>query len=225
MAAMTTTREYARRDHSWARQALVERLHEKGIRNTQVLEAIGSIEREQFVDEALQMRAYEDCALPIGQGQTLSQPFIVARMTELLLQGLSYQSRVLEVGTGSGYQAAVLSRCVQQVFTVERISSFLNQARQRHRVLGLHNIRYLHTDGFKGWPSQAPFDGILVTAAPERIPETLTDQLAIGGRLIIPVGAQGEPQRLAVVTREGDGCRTQWFDMVSFVPMLPGEVA
>lgn len=224
MAAMTP-RDYARRDHSWARQALVGRLQEKGIRNPAVLEAIGSIERELFVDEALQMRAYEDCALPIGQGQTLSQPFIVARMTELLLQGLSRQSRVLEVGTGSGYQAAVLARCVQQVFTVERFASFLALARQRHRALGLHNIRYLHTDGFKGWPSQAPFDGILVTAAPERLPDTLMDQLAEGGRMIVPVGAQGEPQRLAVVTRTDEGFRTQWYDMVSFVPMLPGEVA
>lgn len=213
-----------RRDHSWARQALVKRLQEKGIRNPKVLAAIAAVEREQFVDEALQMRAYEDCALPIGQGQTLSQPFIVARMTELLLQGVPrLGARVLEVGTGSGYQAAVLSHCVSQVFTVERLGSFLDVARRRHRVLGLHNIRYLHTDGFKGWPSQAPFDGILVTAAPERVPETLKEQLAVGGRMIIPVGMQGEPQRLAVITRGEDGFRTQWHDPVSFVPMLPGE--
>lgn len=214
-----------RRDYSWARAAMVERLRAQGIANPTVLAAMNAIAREEFVDEALRMRVYEDCSLPIGQGQTLSQPYIVARMTELVLASSIPVKRVLEIGTGSGYQAAVLARCVSSVFTVERIGAFLDTAKQRHRVLGLRNVRYLHSDGFKGWPSQAPFDGILVTAAPSTLPEELKAQLAVGARLIVPVGSQGEAQRLTVITRTDKDFRSQYFDAVSFVPMLPGEMS
>ncbi|WP_231880910.1 protein-L-isoaspartate(D-aspartate) O-methyltransferase [Halothiobacillus diazotrophicus] len=214
-----------RRDYTWARAAMVERLRGQGISNATVLAAMNEIAREEFVDEALRMRVYEDCSLPIGHGQTLSQPYIVARMTELVLAASIPVKRVLEIGTGSGYQAAILSRCVSSVFTVERIGAFLDTAKQRHRTLGLGNIRYMHRDGFKGWPSQAPFDGILVTAAPPTLPDELKAQLAVGGRLIVPVGQQGEAQRLTVITRTEKEFRSQYFDAVSFVPMLPGEMS
>lgn len=214
-----------RRDYTWARAAMVERLRGQGISNATVLAAMNEIAREEFVDEALRMRVYEDCSLPIGHGQTLSQPYIVARMTELVLAASIPVKRVLEIGTGSGYQAAILSRCVSSVFTVERIGAFLDTAKQRHRTLGLGNIRYMHRDGFKGWPSQAPFDGILVTAAPPTLPDELKAQLAVGARLIVPVGQQGEAQRLTVITRTEKEFRSQYFDAVSFVPMLPGEMS
>ncbi|HUX82971.1 MAG TPA: protein-L-isoaspartate(D-aspartate) O-methyltransferase [Halothiobacillus sp.] len=214
-----------RRDYSWARAAMVERLRAQGITNPTVLTAMNTVAREEFVDEALRMRVYEDCSLPIGQGQTLSQPYIVARMTELVLAAGIPVKRVLEIGTGSGYQAAVLAHCVSSVFTIERIGAFLDVAKQRHRALGLGNIRYMHSDGFKGWPSQAPFDGILVTAAPPTIPDELKAQLSVGARLIVPVGQQGEAQRLTVITRTDKDFRSQYFDAVSFVPMLPGEMS
>ncbi len=210
-------------DYTWARGAMVERLREQGVSNPKVLAAMNTIAREAFVDEALRMRVYDDCSLPIGHGQTLSQPYIVGRMSELLLGASIPVKRVLEIGTGSGYQAAVLAQCGCAVFTIERIESFLEVAKARHRRLGLLNIRYLHRDGFKGWPSQAPFDGIIVTAAPPAIPAELKVQLAVGGRLIVPVGAQGEAQRLTVITRTEQDFRSQLFDAVSFVPMLHGE--
>lgn len=210
-------------DFTWARGAMVERLRRQGVSNPKVLAAMNALARETFVDEALRMHVYEDCSLPIGQGQTLSQPYIVGRMTELLLGAGITVKRVLEVGTGSGYQAAVLAQCGCAVFTIERIGTFLEVAKTRHRQLGLLNIRYLHRDGFKGWPSQAPFDGIIVTAAPQVIPDELKAQLAIGGRLIVPVGEQGASQRLTVITRTKNDFRYQFFDAVSFVPMLPGE--
>lgn len=214
------------RDYQWARRALLDRLEAQGIRTPAVLAAIEAVPRETFVDEVQSVRAYEDCSLPIGQGQTLSQPYIVARMTELVLGGESRLKRVLEVGTGSGYQAAVLSQLCQTVFTVERIGAFLEQAKARHRQLGLLNIRYMHRDGFKGWPSQAPFDGILVTAAPDNVPPELKEQLAVGGRLVIPVGEQGGGQKLTVITRlAANDYQTRWYDLVSFVPLLPGELA
>lgn len=210
-------------DYTWARNAMVERLRHQGISNVKVLAAMNTLLREAFVDEALRMRVYDDCSLPIGQGQTLSQPYIVGRMSELVLGANIPVKRVLEVGTGSGYQAAVLARCGCAVFTIERIGAFLEVAKARHRILGLLNIRYMHRDGFKGWPSQAPFDGIIVTAAPSIIPDVLKAQLAVGGRLVVPVGAQGQAQRLTVITRTETDYRSQFFDAVSFVPMLPGE--
>jgi len=215
-----------RRNYQWARQTMLERLEAQGIRATPVLEAMAAVPREAFVDEVQSVRAYEDCSLPIGQGQTLSQPYIVARMTELVMAGEPRLKRVLEVGTGSGYQAAVLAQLCQSVFTVERIGAFLEQAKARHRQLGLLNIRYMHRDGFKGWPSQAPFEGIVVTAAPDAVPDELKEQLAIGGRLVIPVGAQGGGQKLTVITRlSTTEFQTRWYDLVSFVPLLPGSLA
>ncbi len=215
-----------RRNYQWALQTMLERLVSQGIRAQPVLDAMAAVPREAFVDEVQSVRAYEDCSLPIGQGQTLSQPYIVARMTELVLAGESRLARVLEVGTGSGYQAAVLAQLCQSVFTVERIGAFLDQAKARHRALGLLNIRYMHRDGFKGWPSQAPFEAIVVTAAPDAVPPELKEQLAIGGRLVIPVGAQGGGQKLTVITRLADNeYQTRWYDLVSFVPLLPGSLA
>ncbi|WP_282097226.1 MULTISPECIES: protein-L-isoaspartate(D-aspartate) O-methyltransferase [Guyparkeria] len=215
-----------RRNYQWARQAMLDRLVSQGIRAQPVLDAMAAVPREAFVDEVQSVRAYEDCSLPIGQGQTLSQPYIVARMTELVMAGEPRLRRVLEVGTGSGYQAAVLAQLCQSVFTVERIGAFLEQAKARHRALGLLNIRYMHRDGFKGWPSQAPFEAIVVTAAPDAVPPELKEQLAIGGRLVIPVGAQGGGQKLTVITRLADNeYQTRWYDLVSFVPLLPGSLA
>ncbi|MFP4252448.1 MAG: protein-L-isoaspartate(D-aspartate) O-methyltransferase [Guyparkeria sp.] len=215
-----------RRNYQWARRTMLERLVSQGIRAQPVLDAMAAVPREAFVDEVQGVRAYEDCSLPIGQGQTLSQPYIVARMTELVMAGEPRLTRVLEVGTGSGYQAAVLAQLCQSVFTVERIAAFLDQAKARHRALGLLNIRYMHRDGFKGWPSQAPFEGIVVTAAPDAVPPELKEQLAIGGRLVIPVGAQGGGQKLTVITRLADSeYQTRWYDLVSFVPLLPGSLA
>lgn len=214
------------RNYQWAQQTMLERLESQGIRSKPVLKAMASVPREAFVDEVQSVRAYEDCSLPIGQGQTLSQPYIVARMTELVMAGERHLKRVLEVGTGSGYQAAVLAQLCQSVFTVERIGAFLEQAKARHRALGLLNIRYMHRDGFKGWPSQAPFEAIVVTAAPDAVPPELKEQLAIGGRLVIPVGAQGGGQKLTVITRLSDTeYQTRWYDLVSFVPLLPGSLA
>lgn len=215
-----------RRNYQWARQTMLERLVSQGIRAQSVLDAMAAVPREAFVDEVQSVRSYEDCSLPIGQGQTLSQPYIVARMTELVMAGESRLTRVLEVGTGSGYQAAVLAQLCQSVFTVERIGAFLDQAKARHRALGLLNIRYMHRDGFKGWPSQAPFEAIVVTAAPDAVPPELKEQLAVGGRLVIPVGAQGGGQKLTVITRLADNeYQTRWYDLVSFVPLLPGSLA
>jgi len=214
-----------RRNYQWARQTMLDRLEAQGIRSTPVLEAMAAMPREAFVDEVQSVRAYEDCSLPIGQGQTLSQPYIVARMTELVMAGERHLKRVLEVGTGSGYQAAVLTQLCQSVFTVERIAAFLEQAKARHRALGLLNIRYMHRDGFKGWPSQAPFEAIVVTAAPDAVPPELKEQLAVGGRLVIPVGAQGGGQKLTVITRLSETeYQTRWYDLVSFVPLLPGSL-
>ena len=200
------------------RDRLIQRLREEGIENENVLEVMSQIPRHIFVDEALASRSYEDTALPIGHGQTISQPYIVARMTELLL-AVGPVKRVLEVGTGSGYQTAILSPFVEQIFTVERIAPLLEQAKEKHKALGLKNIRYLLSDGSWGWPQHAPFDAIIATAAPEEIPEELPEQLADGGRLIIPHGASSQ-QRLSVIDRDGDTFNTTDLDMVSFVPLV-----
>lgn len=204
------------------RERLVNRLSEKGILDTRVLGVIRDTPRHLFVDEALASRAYEDTALPIGQGQTISQPYIVARMTELLLSH-TVPSKVLEVGTGCGYQTAILSQLVEEVYSVERIEILLQQARRRLRSLKLTNVKLKHSDGNWGWESKAPFDGILVTAAPDKVPEGLLAQLAPGGRLVIPVGKQGGEQQLAVIDRTEDGFEQEIYESVSFVPLLNGE--
>lgn len=202
------------------RDRLVSRLRAKGIRNDKVLKAIATVPRHEFVDEALSSRAYEDSALPIGLSQTISQPWVVARMTEVLLEA-GKPEKVLEVGTGSGYQAAILSLLVPQVFTVERIEELLKQARRRFHRLGLNNIISRYADGHLGWASQAPFDGIIVTAAATEIPEDLTDQLAEGGVLVLPVERNGM-QRLVSITKTKDGLEEKDLGGVIFVPMLSG---
>ncbi|MEJ2380760.1 MAG: protein-L-isoaspartate(D-aspartate) O-methyltransferase [Gammaproteobacteria bacterium] len=204
------------------RERLVNRLREKGIVDSRVLDIILQTPRHLFVDEALASRAYEDTALPIGYGQTISQPYVVARMTELLLAG-GVPRRVLEVGTGCGYQTTVLAQLVTDVFTVERIEALQQQARQRFRRLGLRNVRSRHTDGQWGWSQHAPFDGMLVTAAPEAVPEELLGQLNVGGRMVIPVGT-ARCQHLSVITRMESEYIQDLYEPVSFVPLLGGEI-
>lgn len=207
------------------RERLVQRLADGGISNAAVRERIRSVPRHLFVDEALASRAYEDSALPIGQGQTISQPYIVALMTQALVVGAEGQllplKKVLEVGTGCGYQTAVLAPFVRQLYTIERIGALQQAARTRLNALDIKNVRYRHGDGFLGWPGQAPFDGILVAAAPGEIPQVLLDQLAVGGRLIIPVGPPGQ-QDLVRVTRTADGFPRELLCRVSFVPLVEG---
>lgn len=202
------------------RDRLVQRLQEEGISNLQVLEAISRTPRHIFVDEALASRSYEDTALPIGHGQTISQPYVVARMTAALLESGSLD-KVLEVGTGSGYQAAIIAPLAGQVYSVERIQPLLDQARERLTELQLRNVRLKHSDGSWGWPEFAPYDAIIATAAPEQVPEALLQQLAVGGRLVMPVGPQGV-QELVLLTRTEEGIERQVLDKVSFVPMLGG---
>lgn len=202
------------------RERLIVRLREKGIRNPRVLDRIRNTPRHLFVDEALASRAYEDTALPIGNGQTISQPYIVARMTEALLQGGPLEN-VLEVGTGSGYQTAVLAPLVRRIYTTERIKVLLDQARRRFQALKIRNIVTKHTDGGMGLPEYAPFDGIIVTAAPEGIPLTLIEQLRLGGRMVLPIGNRDE-QALVRVVRTQDGHEHEILEQVSFVPLLGG---
>ena len=202
------------------RDRLVQRLRSKGIADERVLKAIASTPRHEFVDEALSSRAYEDTALPIGLSQTISQPWVVAKMTEALLDGGSPQ-KVLEVGTGSGYQAAILAALVPSVFTVERIEELLKLARRRFHKLKLNNIYTRYADGHLGWPSQAPFDGIVVTAAATNLPLELVDQLRVGGVLVAPVEKSGQ-QRLLTVRRTEEGHEETDLGGVIFVPMLAG---
>ncbi len=202
------------------RDRLVRRLQEEGISNQRVLEVIRSTPRHIFVDEALASRSYEDTALPIGHGQTISQPYVVARMTAALLES-GPLNRVLEVGTGSGYQAAVMAPLAGEVYSVERIRPLLDLARDRLEELQLRNVHLKHSDGSWGWPEFAPYDAIIATAAPEQVPEALLQQLAIGGRLVMPVGPQGV-QELVLLTRTAEGIERQVLDKVSFVPMLGG---
>jgi protein-L-isoaspartate(D-aspartate) O-methyltransferase len=204
------------------RARLIERLFEQGITDVRVLEVMRTTPRHLFLDEALAHRAYEDASLPIGFNQTLSQPYTVARMTELLLAG-GRPRRVLEIGTGSGYQTAVLAPLVEKLFSVERIKGLLEKARLRLRELGLQAVQLRHADGFGGWADKGPFDGILTTAAPLAVPEELRAQLAIGGRLVIPVGPDGE-QQLQVVTRTEAGFDTRVVEPARFVPLLGGTV-
>lgn len=202
------------------RDRLIQRLKEEGISNPAVLEVIRNTPRHLFVDEALASRAYDDTALPIGHGQTISQPYVVARMTEVLLRD-GPLNRVLEIGTGSGYQAAVLSPVAKEVYTVERMAVFITAARQRFQDLRLRNIRVKHADGMIGWPEQAPFDGILASAAPEGVPPELLAQLSVGGRLIIPIG-DANAQNLVLITRTPEGYQDEVLDRVTFVPMRAG---
>lgn len=202
------------------RERLVERLKSEGIRDLRVIERMRETPRHLFVDEALASRAYEDTALPIGHGQTISQPYIVARMTEALLEGGPLEN-VLEVGTGSGYQTAVLAPLVRRVYTVERIKALLDAARRRFQRLNIRNIRTKHSDGGIGMPEYAPFDGIIVTAAPEGLPLALVDQLRPGGRLVLPIGTRRE-QALVRVTRTASGYDKEFLEAVSFVPLLGG---
>lgn len=201
------------------RNRLVQRLREGGIKDDRVLDVIASTPRHLFVDEALAHRAYEDTALPIGNGQTISQPYTVARMTEVLLAA-GPLAKVLEIGTGSGYQTAVLSPLVGRLFSVERIEPLHQKAAARLRELGYRNVRLKLSDGTWGWPEYGPYDGILAAAAPENIPDSLLQQLADGGRLIMPVGT--EEQKLVLITRHGDHFTRKTLESVRFVPFLPG---
>ena len=201
------------------RERLIQRLMDQGITRFEVLEAIRSVPRHLFVDEALAHLSYEDTALPIGYGQTLSQPYVVARMSELALaQGRP--KKVLELGSGSGYQTAILASLVDEICAIERIKPLLERARKQLRALRVRNVRLRHGDGLDGWASEAPFDLILGAAAPERLPTQLLEQLAPGGRLILPVG--GEQQQLMMVTATPEGYVEEVIEEVNFVPMVRG---
>jgi protein-L-isoaspartate(D-aspartate) O-methyltransferase len=203
------------------RDRLVQRLKDQGIRSDAVLSRIRNVPRHLFVDEALASRAYEDTALPIGHGQTISQPYVVARMTEALLDGFTGE-KVLEIGTGCGYQTAVLAPLVKRIYSVERVPELLRKTRQRLRELDIYNVQFRPGDGWKGWPKYAPYDGIIVAAAAPVVPEKLLEQLAPGGRLVIPVGPAGR-QELMLVTRRNDHFEQQSLGAVSFVPLVPGN--
>lgn len=202
-------------------QSLLDQLRTQGIKDEHVLEAIALVPREKFIDEAFEHQAWENVALPIGQGQTISQPYMVARMTELL--ELTPECRVLEVGTGSGYQTAILAHLVHHVCSVERIKSLQWHARRRLKQLDLHNVSTRHGDGWQGWHARAPFDAIIVTAAPPEIPAALMSQLADGGVLVLPVG--DEQQYLKRVCRRGDEFIIDTVEAVRFVPLVKGELA
>jgi protein-L-isoaspartate(D-aspartate) O-methyltransferase len=205
-----------------ARDRLAARLREEGILDPRVLEAMRTVPRHIFVDEALSSRAYDDTALPIGHGQTISQPYVVARMTELLIEA-RVPERVLEIGTGSGYQAAVLAQLGIGVYTIERIKALAEQSRAKFRALKLWNVRTRYGDGGEGWTQHAPFGGIILTAAPEDVPGALFEQLGMGGRLVAPVGGAGR-QELLVWERTAQGIEKKVVSQVSFVPMLGGKV-
>jgi protein-L-isoaspartate(D-aspartate) O-methyltransferase len=202
------------------RDRLVQRLRDQGIANLAVLDRIRNVPRHIFVDEALGSRAYEDTALPIGFGQTISQPYIVARMTEALLEGGTLRS-VLEVGTGCGYQTAVLAPLVDRLYTIERIEPLMTRAKERVKELGVRNVRFRYGDGTAGWKAHSPFDGILVAAAPLTVPEALIKQLKVGGRLLVPVGPEGE-QELIRFTRKEQRVDRESLGPVAFVPLLGG---
>lgn len=199
---------------------LLRQLIDQGIRDERVLAAIANVPREAFVDEAFAHQAWENMALPIGFGQTISQPYIVARMTEQLL--VNNPEKVLEIGTGSGYQTAVLAQLVKHVFSVERIKSLQYQARRRLQRLDLHNVSTRHGDGWGGWPTKAPFDAIIVTAAARIVPDALIHQLKNGGRLIIPVGENS--QELLLIEKQGHRVTSEVLEMVRFVPLVHGEL-
>ncbi len=205
------------------RSRLVQRLKDQGITDQQVLDVVAGTPRHIFIDEALSHRAYEDTALPIGFNQTISQPYIVARMTEILLAA-GPLGRVLEVGTGSGYQTTILAQLVDKIFSVERIKPLQDKARQRFALLKIRNVSLKHSDGGMGWPDRGPFDGIMVTAAPEEVPPELLVQLAVGGRLVIPVGGSKNQQLKLVVRVTETEYETSVLEGVKFVPLLSGTV-
>ena len=202
------------------RERMIKRLQDQGIADPRVLDVMRTLPRHIFMDEALASRSYEDTALPIGYGQTISQPYIVARMTEILLETSTVLEKVLDVGTGSGYQTAVLAKLVKSVYSVERIRPLQDNARRRFQELNLYNIMLHHSDGTWGWQEHAPYDGIIVTAAPAQIPDSLLEQLALGGRLVTPVG--GQQQQLTVITKTPAGYEKEVVKQVTFVPMLSG---
>ena len=203
------------------RDRLVQRLRDQGIRWDPVLNQIRNVPRHLFVDEALASRAYEDTALPIGLGQTISQPFVVARMTEALLQEFTGE-KVLEIGTGCGYQTAVMAPLVKQIYSVERIPELLRKTRQRLRDLDIYNVQFRPGDGWEGWSKYGPYDGIIVTAAATELPQRLLEQLAPGGRMVIPIGPAGN-QELMFVARKGNTFEQVSLGLVSFVPLVHGK--
>ena len=203
-------------------ESLAQLLHKEGINNTKVLNAIAKTPREIFLPDALKHKAYQNTALPIGQGQTISQPYIVARMTELLLESDNQAQTVLEIGTGSGYQTAVLAQLFANVYSVERIKTLQFQAKRRMNQLDLHNVKMKHGDGWFGWSSKGPYDAIIVTAAASSMPETLYQQLNDGGRLIIPVGE--ENQQLHCITKREDEFKSEIIEAVRFVPLVAGDI-
>ncbi|MGL9751023.1 MAG: protein-L-isoaspartate(D-aspartate) O-methyltransferase [Symbiopectobacterium sp.] len=202
-------------------QTMLTLLRQQGIHDERLLKAIEAVPRERFVDEAFEHKAYENTALPIGSGQTVSQPYMVARMTDLLQ--LTLASRVLEIGTGSGYQTAVLAHLVKQVFSIERIKGLQWQAKRRLKQLDLHNVSTRHGDGWQGWPSRGPFDAIIVTAAAPEIPNALIAQLDEGGIMVLPVGEQS--QTLQRIQRHGGEFVVNIIETVKFVPLVKGEIA
>lgn len=202
-------------------EILAQKLAQEGISNPEVLNAIARSPRHIFVPEILAHKAYDNTALPIGQGQTISQPYIVAKMSELLLANGKPES-ILEIGTGSGYQTSILAQLTPHVYSVERIKALQWQAKRRLQAMDLHNVSMKHGDGWKGWQSKGPYQAIIVTAAPNQVPQDLLDQLADGGRLIIPVG--DDTQILKLITREGDTFQEQQIEAVRFVPLVPGSV-
>jgi len=205
------------------RSRLVNRLREKGIKEESVLAAIESTPRHIFIDEALAHRAYEDTALPIGMGQTISQPYIVARMTEVLVDS-GLMGNLLEIGTGCGYQTSILARVSFQVYSIERIEALQKRAIERFKTLGLNNITCQYGDGFLGWKEHAPFDAIIVTAAPDDIPPALVEQLAVGGRMVIPVSQPNGDQHLVLLEKSEEGLTQTDIENVRFVPLLSGTV-
>ncbi len=210
------------------RERMIASLLDRGIKNWAVLDVMRTTPRHIFLDEALAHRAYEDTALPIGYNQTISQPYVVARMTEAVLAGRASDGsklpRVLEVGTGCGYQTAILAQLADRVWTVERIQPLLDKARKNLGLLKIRNVRSKHDDGSLGWPEHGPFDAIVAAAAPQHVPAELLEQLADGGRLVIPVGREKGSQELRLIQRQGDEFHTQVLEAVNFVPLYIGQV-
>ncbi|MGB0936488.1 MAG: protein-L-isoaspartate(D-aspartate) O-methyltransferase [Colwellia sp.] len=202
-------------------EILAQKIRAEGISNELVINAIASSPRHIFIPEILAHKAYDNTALPIGQGQTISQPYIVAKMTELLLAN-GRPDNILEIGTGSGYQTSILAQLTDNVFTVERIKSLQHQAKRCLRAMDLHNVKMKHGDGWKGWASKAPFSAIIVTAAPNEVPVALLEQLVDGGCLVVPVGEN--QQILKVITKQGDNFVEKQIEVVRFVPLVAGEL-
>ncbi|MCP3673460.1 MAG: protein-L-isoaspartate(D-aspartate) O-methyltransferase [Gammaproteobacteria bacterium] len=205
------------------RRRLVQRLEDEGIKNQDVLNIMSTTPRHLFVDEAMSHRAYEDISLPIGRGQTISQPYIVARMTEILLEAGSC-NRILEIGTGSGFQTAILAQLFDKVYSIERIKALQDKARKQLMTLRLMNVEYRYGDGGEGWSEKSPFDAIIVTAAPPVLPRMLMQQLADGGHMVVPVGAVDGKQNLCLIQRVGDDFEKHILESVRFVPLLGGAL-